>query len=280
MAYITVAELRAYLDVVDSDTFTASAAADTLTLSSVRVRDSLKTAQEVEVSTTGTLPAPLAASTVYYVILGTDQAIQLATTSANADAGTNIDLTTAGTGTHTVTKSINDTTLLTGFISRAEKYINEQTNRVFEAQTLTKYYDASAIDDRNSRKLHVDDDLLTITELLNADSSNTEITSADYFLLPRNSTPYHQILLKSNGSSTWEFDTDEYVSVTGTWGYSATPDENIKQATTILAAYYYHQKDSHIFDTTAIPEAGVITIPAGIPATVTKILHSGYQEYL
>jgi hypothetical protein len=97
--------------------------------------------------------------------------------------------------------------------------------------------------------------------------------------MPRNSTPYHAIRLTQNGSSYWQFDTDYEVSVTGTWGYSTTPPADIKRAVTVLAAYYYHQKDTHLFDVTAIPEAGVITIPAGIPATVTKVIGK-YREYL
>jgi len=172
-----------------------------------------------------------------------------------------------------------DDSMLQDAIDDAVSYIERETHRVFEAATLTKYYGRSALDPCDSHLLHLDDDLLTITTLTNGDASSTAITSADYTLLPRNSTPYHQILLKTNGSSYWQFDTDYWVSVAGTWGYSTTPPGDIKRAVTVLAAYYYHQKDSQVFDTTAIPEAGVITIPAGIPATVTKIIGK-YTEYL
>jgi len=34
-----------------------------------------------------------------------------------------------------------------------------------------------------------------------------------------------------------------------------------------------------VFDVTAIPDAGVITIPQGIPATVTRIIDR-YKKYL
>jgi len=172
-----------------------------------------------------------------------------------------------------------DDALIGDAIADAVDYIERETHRVFTATTLTKYYGREALDPCNSKLLHLDDDLLTITTLTNGDSSSTAITSADYTLLPRNSTPYHAILLTTNGSSYWQFDTDYWVSVAGTWGYTATPPGDIKRATTVLAAYYYHQKDSQVFDTTAIPEAGVITIPAGIPATVTRIIGK-YTEYL
>ena len=48
-------------------------------------------------------PAPLAAGTEYWVIRVSDTTIKLASTLANAYAGTAIDLTDAGTGAHTVT---------------------------------------------------------------------------------------------------------------------------------------------------------------------------------
>ena len=47
----------------------------------------------------GSLPAPLAAATDYWIIRDDANTIRLATSSANAMAGTAIDLTTAGSGT-------------------------------------------------------------------------------------------------------------------------------------------------------------------------------------
>lgn len=59
----------------------------------------------VRVSSTTTLPGGLAAATTYYVIRSdyTRKRIKLATSVANAYAGTAIDITSAGTGTHTCT---------------------------------------------------------------------------------------------------------------------------------------------------------------------------------
>lgn len=53
----------------------------------------------------GALPAPLVAGTPYYAIKSTNDAIKLATSRENALAGTAIDLTTDGTGTHTLADS-------------------------------------------------------------------------------------------------------------------------------------------------------------------------------
>jgi hypothetical protein len=62
-------------------------------------------------TTTGTLPAPLAVSTDYYIIKVTDNTIKLATSYDNAIAGTEINITDTGSdeGVHTF-----DTTALSG----------------------------------------------------------------------------------------------------------------------------------------------------------------------
>ncbi len=62
----------------------------------------LPTGQVVELTTTGTLPAPLLISTVYYVINEGPTTFQLAISLSNAEAGTKINVTTTGTGTHSL----------------------------------------------------------------------------------------------------------------------------------------------------------------------------------
>jgi hypothetical protein len=81
-------------------TFTADAASDELTA----IAHKLTLGDAVQVSTTTTLPGGLAATTTYFAItsdaLGSDK-FKLATTRALALAGTPINITSAGTGTHT-----------------------------------------------------------------------------------------------------------------------------------------------------------------------------------
>ena len=80
---------------------TANATTDQVTPSGFGV--GLITGTRVRFTTTGTLPAPLAIATDYYVIKPEgDDTYKLATSLANAQAGTAIDLTTAGTGTTTL----------------------------------------------------------------------------------------------------------------------------------------------------------------------------------
>ena len=64
------------------------------------------TGDAVKVSTVGqggTLPSPLAADTTYYLIKGANNEIQLATSAANATAGTAVALDNTGAGTLRVT---------------------------------------------------------------------------------------------------------------------------------------------------------------------------------
>ncbi len=56
----------------------------------------------VQLSTTGTLPSGLATGTDYYVIKVNANSIKLATSRANALAGTAVAFTDAGSGTHTI----------------------------------------------------------------------------------------------------------------------------------------------------------------------------------
>ena len=82
-----------------SDIFTVSTTTEALTFSQPIPID---TGDGVKVSSTTTVPSPLVAGTTYYAIKVTDTSYQLATTVANAFAGTAIDLTSAGSGQHTL----------------------------------------------------------------------------------------------------------------------------------------------------------------------------------
>ena len=82
-----------------SDIFTVSTTTEALTFAQPIPID---TGDGVKVSSTATVPSPLVAGTTYYAIKVTDTSYQLATTMANSFAGTAIDLTSAGSGQHTL----------------------------------------------------------------------------------------------------------------------------------------------------------------------------------
>ena len=87
-----------------SDTFTADDTTDICTWTSVaNIPSNVLTGTRVRLTTTTTLPAGLATATDYYVIKVSDTTFKLATSFNNATAGTAINITSTGTGTHTVT---------------------------------------------------------------------------------------------------------------------------------------------------------------------------------
>lgn len=88
-----------------SDTFTADAGTDIITMTStVNHPSNILVGTRVRLTTTTTLPAGLALATDYYVIKVTDSTFKLATSYANAILGTAINITDAGTGTHTMSR--------------------------------------------------------------------------------------------------------------------------------------------------------------------------------
>lgn len=93
--------LRAWTSQPVSGTFTANAGTDVLTLSqTIRQSGIAGNLRAIQFSSSGTLPAGLTAGTTYFVIDVTGTTIKVATTMQNADGGTQIDITDAGTGTH------------------------------------------------------------------------------------------------------------------------------------------------------------------------------------
>ncbi len=88
--------------IVADDVEGVTAASDLMTI----VAHGLHTGDgPVRMTTTTTLPAGLALATDYYVVRLSADTFGLATSRANALAGTKIDITDAGTGTHTITGS-------------------------------------------------------------------------------------------------------------------------------------------------------------------------------
>jgi len=279
MAYATRADLKTYLGIKDSDTFVAASATDILTLTAVDIN--WVTGDEVFVSSTVTLPAGLAASTLYYVIVSSPLALQLATTEANADAGTAINITNSGTGVHTITRAVTWDDLLDDLLDRITARFERETGRVFTATTETRYFESDALGS-DSYTLYMDRDLLTITAagLTNGDDDATAIGSDEYWLVPRNGNPKWGIRLKADSDYSWEWDTDGWVSVAGTWGYMATPTADIVKATIEWAAYAFRAKDSEgAGDVIVFPESGMIAIPKGIPADVQRVI-DGYRRII
>lgn len=168
-----------------------------------------------------------------------------------------------------------DDVLLDNCIDRARATIDTYTHRTFDVSSdSTRYYGSDALDDLF---LYLDHDLYSLTSVANGDSSGTAVSTDDITLWPRNDgPPYHALRLDSTSSSVWQVETDYWIAVTGQWGYSATPPDDIVQAAVRLASYYYRQANTFT-DDAAVAAEGVVTLPKGMPVSV-RILLDPYQK--
>jgi hypothetical protein len=126
---ITDTALAVVAGAADVAITTVTAATDLLT----KVAHGLTTGTVVYISTSGVLPAAtpsLAINTPYWVIRVDDDNVKLATSLANAVAGTAIDITGAGTGTHTLITTGNDVT-----VERIVSALNSVAGKNYTAAT-------------------------------------------------------------------------------------------------------------------------------------------------
>lgn len=171
-----------------------------------------------------------------------------------------------------------DDTLIGDKINAATSNIETYTDRKFQVQSnSTRYFDSC--EDVDGLTLFLDHDICHINSITNGDG--TAVTSAQYATNPRNGTPYYAIKLKSSYSLSWEDDdngdNEDAIQVSGKWGYSEAPPKDIVEACVQWAALLYKNKDSQVFDVTATPELGQLTIPKGMPAS-TRIALRRYQR--
>lgn len=174
------------------------------------------------------------------------------------------------------TTSATDDTLILALIDRAQAEIEIYTGRSFQHSSVgaTRYFTVGQ--DTYGRVLRLDEDLCKIDQIVtDADGTPTTVSSTEYITYPRNIAPYYEIKLLSSTTKSWTYsdDPENGVTITGKWSYSTDPPADIVHACVRLTAYMYRQKDSQVFDVTAIPDAGVISVPQGIPADVKLMLN-------
>lgn len=172
-----------------------------------------------------------------------------------------------------------DDALIGDLIDRAQKAIDSHTRRIFEdpGADATRYFTVGV--DTNGLELLFDEDIYSITTVkTDADGSSPRtILTNEYVTLPRNKTPYYGIKILSSSNEFWDYtdDPENGIEIAGRWAYSESAPDDIMQACARWASYMYKQRDAQVWDTTAIPSAGIIQIPKGIPADV-KILLDPY----
>lgn len=163
-----------------------------------------------------------------------------------------------------------DDVLIESLITAASRYIDNVTRRRFYASTETHYFDVP----ESGRDLWLNDDLLAVTTLTNGDG--TVIPAAEYKLRPYNITPYYMLTLKASSDVYWQGeadgDTEGVISIAGSWGYSATAPEDIKEACLMIARNVYRGRTGETAGSATVTGAGVVITPKDVPQLAAAII--------
>lgn len=156
-------------------------------------------------------------------------------------------------------------------IDNAEVAIDNYTRRNFVGTTGTVYY--SRFDDwrvRPGGALYLHTDLFAPTEIQLGNSQNIPLGSI--WLEPRDVGPPYRIV-RLHSTYVWQWNTDQDMFISGTWGYSTTAPDDIVQATLRAAKYFYSLKDQSGFsEITGFDQAGQQPTPSGLPSDVRYML--------
>jgi hypothetical protein len=161
-----------------------------------------------------------------------------------------------------------DDSLLSDILDRVSNWLDRECLRVlYTASDSTRYYHSW---DAHGRTLCLDHDLCAITSVT---LDGTALASTEYVVEPRNDTPWHSLQMKVHSAYNWQDysdDPEDNIAIVGKWAYYAAIPNDLKQMVIRLALYAYTLKDANVFDTIAIPDAGVIQVPSGFPADVGR----------
>lgn len=212
-----------------------------ITTDKITIVNDIATATEIRFSSTGVVPTPLIAGTIYYAIRSGATAIKVALNAIDAAAETAIDLTGVGSGTHTldVNGSGSSESDREETIDRAEQLIEKITRDYFYSKAFVKYFDGNA----NDRLfLGLTPDILTVTEIkisgVVLSTSWWTYDTDSVYLDPEASTgdDLPELLLRLKYKRKIFPRGMGNIKITGTYGWSSCPVA-IKQATIILCRY-------------------------------------------
>lgn len=170
-----------------------------------------------------------------------------------------------------------DDDLLQDLIDRAEDIVEGLTSRQFAVSGITaRQFDA--VEDIDGLYLYFDEDCAEVTSVLNGDGET--LTTEHYVVEPRNETPIYALKIKANSNKYWTYDTDpeNAITVSGYWGYSKVPSEDIKHAVIRLVSWIYRQRESSVdLDRPLLTGDGTIVMPTRLPADILSII-SKYKK--
>lgn len=207
----------------------------------ITVTNDIATGTELRFSSTGVLPAPLATGVVYYAIRADATHIKVATTPITAAAGTAIDLTDVGSGTHTLDiGSGSSEAARQAIINQVEQLIEKLTHDYFYSKVFSIYHDGNGQD---VLVLNLRPHILTVTEILirgvALDTSWYTFDIASVYLDPESATggiDDPELLLRLKYKQGLFPKGTNNIKITGTYGWTVCPPA-IKHAAIILCRY-------------------------------------------
>lgn len=182
----------------------------------------------------------------------------------------------------TITDTTDDT-LLENACTTASRLVDLYCRRRFYAATETHYFTP-----RDPLSL-LTPDLLTVTTLKqdnDGDGVYEEVWTStdDYLLRPREAAsavppgPFWEVSVRPSSSRSFAVGVPDNIEIVGSWGYSASTPEPIRDATRIQAARLFRRKDS-IFGVAGTGELGQLVMLKGTMDPDATIILDGYRMW-
>ena len=238
--YIVESDVDNWLSAIAATETFATTDVDTAT-EKITVTNDIATATEIQFSSTGVVPAPLETGITYYAIRIDATTVKVALTPVLAAAGTAVDLTDVGSGTHTLDIGSGSSTAdRQAAIDRAEQLIESITQDYFYAKALVIYRDGNG---KDKLFLGMIPHVLSVTEIL---ISGIELATSWYtfdidsvYLDPEalpGSGEDAELMLRLKHKTRLFPKGMGNVKITGTYGWAACPVA-VKRAAVILCRY-------------------------------------------
>lgn len=154
-------------------------------------------------------------------------------------------------------------------IPQAEAFIERYCDRVFYAQTATRYFPGAG------RTLFIDDLLSVTTFKLDEDGDGTfesTLAATDYVLFPLNENPKTWVELSQSSSyGGFAAGVNKGVEIAGSWGYDSTVPEDIRRAALIQVVKWFKRKNDY---STVVGggELGEVQVHYGLDPDIKMIL--------
>ena len=184
-------------------------------------------------------------------------------------------VTRADVKTYLGIASTDDDDLLDDLIASAESIVADITHRTFDATSSVKKFDAEA-DVAGAILFSSGFELAGEPSAVSNGDGAALVADTDYVMIPLNRFPAFGLQMLPSSSSYWQGKSNgdhvNAISVTGVWGYSATPPSAINQAAKRLSAFLYRQRDTNADTDRPLIVDGVTILPSALPHDVERIL--------